>query len=384
MLNLATPPPLSLYIHTPWCVKKCPYCDFNSHEIRQEINERHYLQSLLTDVEKDLPLIWGRKIISVFIGGGTPSVLSPDFYDTLFSSLRALLPLSATAEVTMEANPGTVDASYFRYYREAGINRLSMGIQSFDDMHLKSLGRIHSSQQALHAIDTARDAGFSNINLDLMFGLPGQTLQNSFSDISTAIEKRPEHISFYQLTIEPNTFFHAHRPKLPDDDIIWDMQKQAINLLGEHGYSNYEISAYSKSGRQCIHNRNYWEFGDYLGIGAGAHSKLTDVNRKSIQRFVKEKHPRTYMENVDGNSRIISESTLSQREIALEFMINALRLTNGFTVQLFSERTGLPVTVIQEPLKQAESKEFLIWDINAIKPTKKGSLFLNELLELFV
>lgn len=384
MLNLTAPLPLSLYIHTPWCVKKCPYCDFNSHEIRQEINEEKYLQALLTDVELDLPRVWGRRINSVFIGGGTPSVLSPDFYNQLFSSLRALLQISATAEITMEANPGTVDASHFKDYREAGINRLSMGIQSFNDQYLKQLGRIHDSGQAKSAIQIARDSGFENINLDLMFALPGQSIDDARADVLLAMEFQPEHLSYYQLTIEPNTYFYTHKPHLPDDDNCWEMQNMALEILGDQGFQQYEVSAYSRSGKQCLHNRNYWEFGDYLGIGAGAHSKLTDINQKKIFRVVKEKHPRKYIENVSIDSRIISEQALTRKELPLEFMINALRLNRGFTSQLFTERTGLPVSVIGEKLRDAESMGLITWDVNEIAPTEKGRLFLNNLLEMFI
>lgn len=384
MLNLTVPLPLSLYIHTPWCVKKCPYCDFNSHEIKQELNEQSYLQALLIDVEQDLPRVWGRRINSVFIGGGTPSVLSPDFYNQLFSSLRALLQISANAEITMEANPGTVDASHFKEYRQAGINRLSMGIQSFNDQHLKQLGRIHDSSQAKSAISIARESGFDNINLDLMFALPEQSLDDAKADIAQAMEFQPEHLSYYQLTIEPNTYFYSHRPQLPDDDSCWEMHSQALQILGDKGYQQYEVSAYSQPGKQCSHNKNYWEFGDYLGIGAGAHSKLTDINQKLIQRIVKEKHPRKFIENVSQESRVITEQSLTRKELPLEFMMNALRLNHGFASKLFTERTGLPVSVIEEKLRDAESKGFITWDINNIAPTEKGRMFLNNLLELFI
>jgi len=384
MLNLSAPPPLSLYIHTPWCIKKCPYCDFNSHEIKQELNEKTYLQALLTDVEKDLPRVWGRRINSVFIGGGTPSVLSPDFYHRLFSDLRALFQLSANAEITMEANPGTVDAGYFREYKESGINRLSIGIQSFNNKQLQLLGRIHDSDLAKDAIEIARKAEFDNLNLDLMFGLPSQAVSDAENDLQLALSFLPEHISYYQLTIEPNTYFYTHKPQVPDDDTCWEMQKLAMDLLADNAYMQYEVSAYAKKGRQCVHNRNYWEFGDYLGIGAGAHSKLTDVNQKAVYRFVKEKHPRTYMENVSNDRRIISEQSLSSRELAFEFMMNALRLNEGFAVQLFTERTGLAIKVIEKELQSAESQGLIDWGINSIVPTEKGRLFLNNLLELFV
>ena len=384
MLNLSSSPPLSLYIHTPWCEKKCPYCDFNSHEIKQSVPESDYLQALLTDVEQDLPLVWGRRIQSIFIGGGTPSVLSPDFYNQLFSSLRALLQLSGNAEITMEANPGTMEAENFKYYREAGVNRLSIGVQSFDDRHLESLGRIHDSKQAKQAIEMARQSGFDNLNLDLMFGLPQQNKEEALEDLNTAMSFQPEHLSYYQLTIEPNTYFYSHRPTLPDHDNSWEIQTQAVNMLQQNNYNQYEVSAYSKPGNQCVHNKNYWEFGDYLGIGAGAHSKLTDVNKKEIYRIVKQKHPRTYMGDVSKPERVISEQTLNAKSLSFEFMLNALRLTDGFSTQLFSERTGLPLTVMEKPLSLAEQKGLINWDLKTIVPTEKGKLFLNDLLELFV
>ena len=381
---MTVPPPLSLYIHTPWCVRKCPYCDFNSHEIKQELNEKQYLQALLTDVEQDLPRVWGRRIQSIFIGGGTPSVLSPDFYDRLFSALRALLMVSANAEITMEANPGTTDYARFRGFRGAGINRLSMGVQSFDDQHLKALGRIHNADEVLKAFDAARQAGFTNINLDLMFGLPGQTVQQGLSDIEQALRLQPEHLSYYQLTIEPNTLFHAQPPSLPDDDRIWGIQRKAQLRMTEQGYAQYEVSAYARPSRQCLHNRNYWEFGDYLGIGAGAHSKLTDVNQQKIHRLVKEKHPREYMSKTAQSGAIISEQVLSRDDLALEFMMNALRLSDGFPVTLFAERTGLPITVVEEPLQQAEHQGLIEWTLDIIRPTEKGKWFLNDLLALFL
>ena len=288
MLNLISVPPLTLYIHTPWCVQKCPYCDFNSHAIKATVPEKDYLQAVLSDLEQDLPRVWGRRVQSVFIGGGTPSALSPEFYDRLFSELRALLMINATAEITMEANPGTVDYEKFKEFRETGINRLSMGIQSFEDQHLQILGRIHNSKDAFKAFELARKAEFENINLDLMFGLPSQSEEQALNDVNQAITLGPEHLSYYQLTIEPNTFYYAHPPILPDNDLIFHMQKEAQQMLAEHEYLQYEVSAYSRTGKQCMHNRNYWEFGDYLGIGAGAHGKLTDVNQQKISRLVKE------------------------------------------------------------------------------------------------
>jgi putative oxygen-independent coproporphyrinogen III oxidase len=384
MLNLTAPPPLSLYIHTPWCVQKCPYCDFNSHTIKGDLPEEEYLQALLNDLEQDLPRVWGRRVQSIFIGGGTPSVLSADFYDRLFSALRALLMINANAEITMEANPGTTDYARFRGFRDAGINRLSMGVQSFDDWHLKALGRIHSAEEVLKAFEAARQAEFTNINLDLMFGLPAQTVQQGLSDIEQALRLQPEHLSYYQLTIEPNTLFHAQPPALPEDDNIWEIQHEAQQRMADAGYAQYEVSAYAEIGRQCLHNRNYWEFGDYLGIGAGAHSKLTDVNQQKITRLIKEKHPREYLNKAAQSGAIISEQELSRNDLAIEFMMNALRLSEGFPVTLFNERTGLPITVVEEPMQRAEQQGLIEWTLDTIRPTEKGKWFLNDLLELFL
>jgi len=384
MLNLKSPPPLSLYIHTPWCVRKCPYCDFNSHAIKDDVPEKQYLQALLRDLEQDLPLVWGRRIQSVFIGGGTPSVLSPEFYDQLFSALRALVMISANAEITMEANPGTTDYEKFKGFRDAGINRLSMGVQSFDDQQLQALGRIHNATEVLKAFEAARKAGFSNINLDLMFGLPGQTVQQGLEDVEQALQLQPEHLSYYQLTIEPNTLFHAKPPVLPDEDRIWEIQHDAQQRIAGQGFSQYEVSAYATTSRQCLHNRNYWEFGDYLGIGAGAHSKLTDVNQQKISRLIKEKHPREYLNKTAQASVVVSEQVLRRDDLAVEFMMNAMRLTQGFPVTLFSERTGLPITVVEEPLREAEQRGLIVWSLDTISPTEKGKLFLNDLLALFL
>jgi len=384
MINLKSAPPLSLYIHTPWCVQKCPYCDFNSHAIKDTLPEQAYLQALLTDLEQDLPRIWGRRIISVFIGGGTPSVLSPEFYHRLFSELRALVALNGTAEITMEANPGTIDAENFKGYRDAGVNRLSIGVQSFTNQHLQQLGRIHDAEQASRAIEIARDSGFDNLNLDLMFGLPGQSLEQALYDIDRALQFNPEHLSYYQLTIEPNTYFYHHTPHLPDADTIWEAQTQAQQRMADTGFVQYEVSAYSQNKHECVHNRNYWEFGDYLGIGAGAHSKLTDVNMQSVYRIIKEKHPREYIQKTASGSPVISEQSLSRHELAVEFMLNTLRLVDGFSTAIFAERTGLPISVLEKALTEAEQQGFIHWSLDNIRPTKKGQLFLNNLLELFL
>ena len=368
----------------PWCAQKCPYCDFNSHAIKEPVPEQAYLQALLNDLEQDLPRIWGRRVMSVFIGGGTPSVMSPDFYDRLFSELRARIMLSANAEITMEANPGTIDYENFSGYREAGINRLSIGVQSFENDQLQALGRIHDSTQARRAIEIAREAGFKNLNLDLMFGLPAQSINQALNDIEQALEYAPEHLSYYQLTIEPNTYFYSKPPELSDDDLTWEIQKEAQSRIADAGYTQYEVSAYARNGRECYHNRNYWEFGDYLGIGAGAHSKLTDVNQGTVMRLVKEKHPREYINKAATPSVIISEQSLKKDDLTVEFMLNALRLCNGFETSLFSERTGLPISVVEKPLQRAEQLGLISWDMKKIVPTEKGKLFLNDLLELFL
>ena len=388
MLNLLSPPPLSLYIHTPWCVRKCPHCDFNSHAVKDELPEAQYLQALLRDLEQDLPRVWGRRVQSVFIGGGTPSLLSPQFYEQLFSALRALLVINANAEITLEANPGTIDYERFKGFRAAGINRLSIGVQTFNDEQLQVLGRIHNADQAFRAFEAARNAGFSNINLDLMFGLPAQSVTDGLHDVEQALTLHPEHLSYYQLTIEPNTLFHAQPPALPDDDTVWELQHAAQLRMADHGFMQYEISAYARQNKSCVHNRNYWQFGDYLGIGAGAHSKLTDVRQQKILRLIKEKHPRDYINKTISNpaqsGAVVSEQALSRQDLALEFMLNALRLTEGFPAALFSERTGLPISVLEAPLREAERLELIEWDLHTITPTHKGKLFLNNLLELFL
>jgi putative oxygen-independent coproporphyrinogen III oxidase len=384
MFTFTSLPPLSLYVHIPWCVRKCPYCDFNSHEAKETIPESAYIDALIADLERELPRVWGRSIESIFFGGGTPSLFAPEHIDRLLSEIRARLPLTPGMEITLEANPGTVEQTRFEKYRAVGINRLSIGIQSFDPNLLKSLGRIHGKEEALTACKAAHNAGFDNFNLDLMFGLPGQTVDQALADITQAIALAPTHISHYQLTIEPNTLFHRRPPRLPDEDDSWEMQLQCQRALSDHGYIHYEVSAYARDGYQCQHNLNYWTFGDYLGIGAGAHSKITDAQQQSITRSWKIKHPAAYMENAATRNRIGNNDTLTPHEAGLEFMMNALRLTNGFPVALFFQHTGLPITIIEEPLEQAEKKGFIERDIKTIRPTERGRRFLNELLTLFV
>jgi putative oxygen-independent coproporphyrinogen III oxidase len=384
MFNFSAPPPLSLYIHFPWCVQKCPYCDFNSHEVKSSINESAYITALINDLQQEIPQTWGRPVRSIFMGGGTPSLFSPESIDRLLSELRAILNLSPSIEITLEANPGTSDFEKFSEFKSAGINRLSIGIQSFEDEKLQKLGRIHDRKQAISAAEHAHNAGFENFNLDLMFALPGQTQQQAIEDINTAIDLEPTHISYYQLTIEPNTYFHKHPPVVPGDELAWEMQTQGIEKLSMANYLQYEVSAYSKPGYQCQHNLNYWQFGDYLGIGAGAHEKLTIAPEQKILRQWKVKHPGDYLEHNMTEKRISGSNFLSTDDACFEFMMNALRLNEGFETNLFQQHTGVPVEQVEAPLHLAEEKDWLIRDDNTIKTTAKGRQYLNELLQLFI
>jgi len=377
-------PPLSLYIHIPWCLKKCPYCDFNSHAADDTIPEAAYLDALIADLEQELPNIWGRPVESIFFGGGTPSLLSAEGLDHLLSDVRARIQLHPDAEITLEANPGTFEQQKFSEFRMAGINRLSIGIQSFNELHLKKLGRAHDGHEAENAVAVARQAGFDNLNIDLMFGLPDQTSADAQADIAKAISLQAEHISYYQLTIEPNTLFHVHPPQLPEDEQSWDMQAQSHTLLKEQGYQHYEISAWSQPGKQCQHNLNYWEFGDYLGIGAGAHSKITNAQHQHIYRSSKLKQPRAYIDQANSEQRIATQQLIKRRDAALEFMMNILRLPQGFASDLFFERTGLPLTQISTALLEAENKGLISQDGQWIRPTDLGQRHLNSLLQLFM
>ncbi len=382
MFNFAAPPPLSLYIHLPWCVRKCPYCDFNSYRLGEELPEQAYIDALIRDLDQDLPRVWGRRIQSIFLGGGTPSLFSPDSIDALLSAVRARLPFDAESEVTLEANPGTVDLGRFKGFREAGINRLSIGVQSFEEEKLRALGRMHGREEALRAADAARAAGFDNFNLDLMFGLPNQTVEQALADVRTAIDLAPDHLSVYQLTIEPNTAFYAAPPELPDDDIRWTMQQQLQEFLRDNEYQQYEVSAYAREGRRCNHNLNYWHFGDYLGIGAGAHGKISDA--EGISRTRKINQPNAYIANAGTARGIIDDRRLSWQDAIVEFMMNALRLTDGFPVPLFQERTGLPISVAMSALNTAQREELLVRGDQTIRPTDRGKRFLNDLLCLFL
>lgn len=380
-LQLTALPPLSLYVHFPWCVRKCPYCDFNSHEVKGSFPEEDYLDALRLDLEQALPLIWGRKINTIFIGGGTPSLLSAAGLDRLLSDLRTLLPFDADIEITMEANPGTFEADKFRSYRESGINRLSIGIQSFNAQHLEALGRIHDGDQARKAVEIAH-ANFDNFNLDLMYALPRQTLAEAQADISTALAFAPPHLSLYHLTMEPNTLFARFPPAVPDEDASADMQDMIATLTSADGYANYEVSAYAQPGRRARHNLNYWQFGDYLGIGAGAHSKLSFPHR--IVRQMRYKHPQAYLDQTRAGRPIQEEAEIGRDALGFEFMLNALRLTEGFSPNLFAERTGMSLNQIGKQLDLAEQKGMLYRDHAVIRPTDLGRRFLNDLQEIFL
>jgi len=380
-LNLGALPPLSLYIHFPWCVKKCPYCDFNSHEARAGFPEDQYLAALRLDLEQSLPLIWGRKIYTVFIGGGTPSLMSAKGLDQLMSDVRTLLPLDLAAEITMEANPGTFEAEKFKSFRASGINRLSIGIQSFNANHLKALGRIHDDQEARRAVEIAQ-ANFDNFNLDLMYALPSQTLAEARRDLETALAFAPPHLSLYHLTMEPNTLFAKYPPSLPDDDASADMQDLIASETAAAGFEQYEVSAYAQPGRQARHNRNYWEFGDYLGIGAGAHSKISFPHR--VLRQARFKMPKAFMEAARNGNPIQEEHEIGRADMGFEFMLNTLRLSGGFEPNLFAERTGMSINAIDKSLNEAEAKGLLYRDHKVIRPTALGRRFLNDLQEMFL
>ena len=399
IVALAALPPLSLYVHIPWCVRKCPYCDFNSHEMKPPHNhslplseergmagidpelERQYVSALIADLELALPQVWERPVHTVFFGGGTPSLLSARALDELLSAIRARLPLAPDAEITLEANPGTFEAKKFAEFRAAGVNRLSIGIQSFDPAHLKALGRIHDGVQARAAIEIAQ-ASFDNFNLDLMYALPGQTVEQALADIDTAIGFGPEHVSAYHLTIEPNTYFFRHPPQIPDQDVAADMQEAIEARLASADYRHYETSAFARPAREARHNRNYWTFGDYLGIGAGAHSKLSFADR--ILRQVRAKHPRDYLEKMAAGVPMQEEQRLAAEELPFEFMMNALRLIDGFELRLFAERTGMPVHVLRKPLEAAERSGLIERDHLRVRPTLRGQRFLNDLLQIFL
>ena len=381
-IELAAPPPLSLYVHYPWCVRKCPYCDFNSHAVRDEgIPEEAYVDALVADLEAALPQIWGRRINTVFIGGGTPSLLSPAGLDRLLTAVRTLTMLAPAAEITLEANPGTVEAARFKGFREAGVTRVSLGIQSFNDTHLKALGRIHDASEARAAVDHAL-THFESVNLDLMYALPGQSLADARADLEAAIGFGPAHLSCYHLTLEPNTPFHAAPPALPDDDLAADMQEMIEARLGEAGYRHYETSAFARPGRECRHNLNYWHFGDYLGIGAGAHGKLS--SHTGIAREMRHKHPTAYLAGAARGDFVQDRRLVDVEDLSFEFMMNALRLTGGFALAQFGAQTGLPLAAVEERLIEARKAGFIEIVDERVVPTARGRRFLNELLQGFL
>lgn len=380
-VNFKALPPLSLYIHIPWCVRKCPYCDFNSHEARGEIPEDIYIDALIRDLEMSLPLIWGRKVYSVFIGGGTPSLFSARAMDRILSAVRMLLPLDVNAEITLEANPGTVEADKFKGFRAAGVNRLSLGIQSFNETHLKALGRIHNADEAKRAVEISQQH-FDNINLDLMYALPQQTLEQAEQDVRTALAFAPQHLSCYHLTLEPNTLFHRYPPSLPDDDASSEMQLHIEALLANSGYQHYETSAFAQPKKQSRHNLNYWQFGDYLGIGAGAHSKIS--SHDSVVRQARYKQPQAYIDQVMQGAPVQTEGKLTRDDLCFEFMMNALRLNQGISTELFEERTSLPLLLVRSELELAEQRGLLMRDVQHLAPTELGRRFLNDLLEIFL
>lgn len=387
-MSLLTNPPLSLYIHIPWCIRKCPYCDFNSHGIKQlggldDIPEQAYIDRLLQDLEQELPFVWGRRLHSIFIGGGTPSLFSAEGMDRLISGVRARIPFEGDIEITMEANPGTFEAERFAGFRQAGINRLSIGVQSFNAGHLELLGRVHNPEQAIAAAEFAHQAGFRSFNLDLMHGLPDQTTEQALTDLRTAINLKPQHISWYQLTIEPNTLFYQQPPSLPVDETLWTIQEQGLALLQQHGYGQYEISAFAKQPQfRSQHNVNYWQFGDYLGIGAGAHGKITRLDLNQIHRTTKSRHPKDYLHKTVTETR--ASQAIPAREIPFEFMLNVLRLLDGVPTAYFEQRGGLLLNDIQPTIDQAVEDGLLHITRDRIQPTEKGTLFLNDLLQRFI
>ncbi|ABM41161.1 MULTISPECIES: radical SAM family heme chaperone HemW [Diaphorobacter] len=387
LLQLPSLPPLSLYVHLPWCLRKCPYCDFNSHEARGGMGgdggvpEARYIDALLADLEAALPLIWGRTVHSIFIGGGTPSLFAPESIDRLLGDIRARLRLDAGCEITLEANPGTFEKERFRAYRGAGVTRLSIGVQSFNDRHLQALGRVHNRAQALAAVEEAAQA-FDTFNLDIMYALPGQTPAELDEDMRTALALQPPHISIYHLTIEPNTYFAKYPPPLPEDDAAYAMLDRITELTGAAGLARYEVSAYAREGHQCVHNRNYWQFGDYLGIGAGAHSKLSFAHR--VVRQVRLRDPQLYMAGALAGRAIAQDDDVRRADLPFEFMLNALRLQEGFALQDFTARTGLAITAIAAGLQQAEAQGLITRDMERVRPTQRGFDFLSDLQALFL
>lgn len=376
--------PLGLYIHIPWCVRKCPYCDFNSHRAEATLPEVEYVGALLCDLEGELPGVAGREIDTIFIGGGTPSLLSTEAIAGLLEGIRERVPVAGTAEITLEANPGTAEGGKFQGFRQAGVNRLSIGVQSFDPAQLRRLGRIHGREEAIAAADMARKAGFENLNLDLMFGLPGQTVEQALADIQTAVSLSPAHLSFYQLTLEPNTVFHKYPPVMPEDEAVWAIQQAGQALLARQGYQQYEVSAYAREGASCRHNLNYWRFGDYIGIGAGAHGKITDMRNATITRTTRIKHPRHYLEAAGQPERQGTRTMVEPSERRFEFLMNALRLREGFRESLFPDRTGLPSEALEPEMTWCIAAGLLEQSGGYFRCTSIGFNFLDTVLQRFL
>ena len=376
-------PPLALYVHMPWCVRKCPYCDFNSHAAPEQLPQREYVDALLDDLDQEVPAVEGRELVSIFFGGGTPSLFTPEAIDRFLSGVRARISCASDIEVTLETNPGTVEHGRFAGYKAAGITRVSLGAQTFNEHQLQVLGRIHSAGDIQRAVDELAAAGLDNFNLDLMYALPDQDVSQALADIGAAVALQPAHISHYQLTLEPGTVFYHRPPPLPDQDVSWDMQMECQALLADAGYAQYEISAYARDGRTCRHNLNYWNFGDYLGIGAGAHGKLTDVVRSEIVRTTRHRQPREFLRQ-SGRARTSERRVVSSAELPLEFMLNALRLRSGFAGADFERRTGLSIVSIMGPLDQARHRGLLTQEGDCWRPTDLGWQFLNDLQALFL
>ncbi|MBT8040879.1 MAG: oxygen-independent coproporphyrinogen III oxidase-like protein [Xanthomonadales bacterium] len=379
-----TPPPLSLYVHLPWCVRKCPYCDFNSHALKNEMPAERYIDALMRDLEVELPLVWGRPVQSVFFGGGTPSLFSAAQVERMLSGFRGLLDIVPGAEVTLEANPGTVERDSFSGYRDAGVNRVSLGVQSFDDRMLEAIGRIHGRAEARQAAESLAGAGMESFNLDLMFGLPGQSLETAVADVQTALAYSPPHLSHYQLTLEPNTCFHARPPSLPADDESWEMQGACADHLEAAGMVNYEISAWSGPGRECRHNLNYWRYGDFMGIGAGAHGKLTEASAQTVRRRIRIRHPRNWMESAEHGMPLAQEREINPQDRVFEFFLNQLRLRHGIRKADFSNRTGLPWLAVSERVEEAVRRGLLDEREDLLVPTESGWRFVNEIQQLFL
>jgi oxygen-independent coproporphyrinogen-3 oxidase len=376
-------PPLSLYVHIPWCVRKCPYCDFNSWAVRNELDEEAYVGALLADLERELPFVHDRELVSIFIGGGTPSLFGAGAISRLLQGVRQRVPCPSDVEVTLEANPGTLEAGRYAGYRDAGVNRLSIGVQSFHGESLQRLGRIHGPGEALAAVEAARATGFDNLNLDLMFGLPGRGVEQALADVRQAIDLAPWHLSYYQLTLEPDTPFFRAPPALPEDDLLWEIHCQGQALLAEAGYAHYEVSAYALPGRECRHNLNYWTFGDYLGIGAGAHGKVSDPEGRIVRRC-KPQRPGAYLRAMESGEGAVEQQILARQDLAVEFMMNALRLRQGFGRALFEQRTGLPIGEIQARMDEAVAAGLLEVSGERVWPSGRGWLFLNDLLAMFL